>query len=157
MNQDQIGLYRAFGDVLVFDSTYDATQFDVYVFRMFDSSRYTLKLVNFVVTDNENRTRLVATALIKSEKTEDYEWVLECLRSISGCKPKVTLTDQAASIAAAIRNVYGCIQMKCGWHKQENLNKYYPSFWDQTAVRSFVKDYHFCVFSNSSEGAFQRL
>ncbi|KAL3840675.1 hypothetical protein ACJIZ3_025266 [Penstemon smallii] len=104
--------YDAFGDVLVFDSTYK-------------TNRYLYPLVIFSGVNNHGSTCIFATCFLQNETTESYQWVLQTfLEAMGGKVPEAVLTDQDAAMRAAIVSEFGGTRHRiCSWHLCRNVRK----------------------------------
>ncbi|KAL9669404.1 hypothetical protein QQ045_006951 [Rhodiola kirilowii] len=98
-----------FGDVVSFDATY----------RM---NKYNLVFVPFTGVDNQLRSVTLAAGLISKEDVESYTWLLTCFKKLSERGPSVIVTDQDASMKAAIATIFPTSRHRfCMWHITEKL------------------------------------
>ncbi|KAL9676694.1 hypothetical protein QQ045_004911 [Rhodiola kirilowii] len=98
-----------FGDVISFDATY----------RM---NKYNLVFVPFTGVDNQLRSVTLAAGLISKEDVESYTWLLTCFKKLSERGPSVIVTDQDASMKAAIATIFPSSRHRfCMWHITEKL------------------------------------
>ncbi|KAL9668461.1 hypothetical protein QQ045_005995 [Rhodiola kirilowii] len=98
-----------FGDVISFDTTY----------RM---NKYNLVFVPFTGVDNQLRSMTLAAGLISKEDVESYTWLLKCFKKLSERGPSVIVTDQDASMKAAIASIFPSSRHRfCMWHITEKL------------------------------------
>ena len=67
--------------------------------------RYDLKFVPFTGIDNHNRNVTFGAALLGSETTDDYRWLLRTFIKAFGKPPQVIVTDQDAAMKSAILDV----------------------------------------------------
>jgi len=102
--------YAAFGDVVVFDSTYK-------------TNRYNLPLVPFVGVNHHKRTVLFGCGIISHENKNSYEWLLRTFSDANIQKhPISVITDGDLAMQRAIRIVWpNSSHRLCGWHIEQNL------------------------------------
>ncbi|XP_062020833.1 protein FAR1-RELATED SEQUENCE 5-like [Rosa rugosa] len=102
--------YGCFGDVLLFDSTYN-------------TNCYEKPLVLFVGCSNHLSSVVFGCALLMDETIELYTWVLETfLSSMDGKQPKAVLTDGDQAMRSALERVLpGCPHRLCSWHIGKNV------------------------------------
>ncbi|XP_035832943.1 protein FAR1-RELATED SEQUENCE 5-like [Helianthus annuus] len=84
--------YTVFGDIFGFDATYK-------------SNKYDLVFVPFTGIDNHFRNVTFGGALLGSETTYSYRWLLRCFVNAFGSEPKVVVTDQDVAMKRAIKDV----------------------------------------------------
>ncbi|XP_027151814.1 protein FAR1-RELATED SEQUENCE 5-like [Coffea eugenioides] len=85
--------YKAFGDVLVFDSTYN-------------TNKYHKPLVVLAGVKNDFGTIIFGPALLSEKTTEAYDWILGTLvKANGGKKPISVITDGDKSMRQAIEHV----------------------------------------------------
>ncbi|XP_071919015.1 protein FAR1-RELATED SEQUENCE 5-like [Coffea arabica] len=101
--------YKCFGDVLIFDSTYNVNE-------------YHKPLVVFSGVNNHYNTVVFGTALVSGESVEEYEWLLHTLtKAMGGRKPKAVITDGDKAMRRAINNVFPDARHRlCSWHLMKN-------------------------------------
>ena len=101
-----------FGNVIGMDATYK-------------TNKFRLPLVTIVGEDNEGRTKALAYAFVTFEASDDYLWVLECLKSCLRTKePTLFITDgDMAMINAVAQQFPSSKHFRCLWHLNENLTK----------------------------------
>ncbi|GJW13820.1 FAR1-related sequence 5-like protein [Tanacetum coccineum] len=101
--------YAAFGDVVSFDAT-------------FHSNRYNMVLVPFTGIDNHNRCVSFGVALLASESSKKYTWLLQIFQKVFGNAPKVVVTDQDPAMRLAIvKNFPDTRHRLCMWHIMQKL------------------------------------
>ncbi|XP_002450570.2 protein FAR1-RELATED SEQUENCE 5 [Sorghum bicolor] len=102
--------YRAFGDVVVFDSTYK-------------TNRYNLPLVPFVGVNHHGSTVLFACGIVAQETIESYVWLLSTLSDAMAQKhPVSVITDGDLAMQRAIRVVWpNSSHRLCIWHIEQNI------------------------------------
>ena len=85
--------YSHFGDVVSFDSTYSTNQYD-------------MKFAPFTGVNHHMQSVFFGAAFIADEKIESYVWLFQTfLRAIGEKHPKLIITDEDASMRAAIASV----------------------------------------------------
>jgi len=82
-----------------------------------------MPLTLFVVTDNNNNTRVVAAELGTAEREADYEWILQALKDSTTDDigntylPLVIMCDEDLGLNAALKkNFKGVQRFNCLWH-----------------------------------------
>ncbi|KAL2481958.1 Protein FAR1-RELATED SEQUENCE 5 [Abeliophyllum distichum] len=102
--------YGCFGDVMVFDTTYN-------------TNKYSIIFAPFVGVNNHGQTILFACGLMSNESTESFVWLFtQFLHAMSNQAPPLLITDQDAAIAKAISIVMPVTFHRfCIWHI---LNKF---------------------------------
>jgi len=96
----------------------------VYVLIFFKCvfTRYAMVFVPFVAIDNHKRSVVVGAALMHSEKTEDYTWVLRAFLKCHGSTPSFVITDQCPAMKQAIPIVFpSSVHRLCMWHIMKNV------------------------------------
>ncbi|XP_076953010.1 protein FAR1-RELATED SEQUENCE 3-like [Bidens hawaiensis] len=86
--------YMMFGDVVCFDATYK-------------SNKYDLVFVPFTGIDNHNRNVTLGGALLGSETTNSYRWLLTKFVNAFGKEPQVVVTDQDPTMKSLAKNKVG--------------------------------------------------
>ncbi|XP_058197504.1 protein FAR1-RELATED SEQUENCE 5-like [Rhododendron vialii] len=111
--------YVAFGDVLVFDTTYR-------------TNAYKKPFVMLCGVSNHYMSIIFGCALLPNETTETYMWVLETLmEAMDGKKPISVVTDGDKAMRQAIITVIPNAKHRlCTWHLQRNAvsNVHKPKF-----------------------------
>ncbi|KAI8559418.1 hypothetical protein RHMOL_Rhmol04G0172300 [Rhododendron molle] len=97
--------YYYFGDVVVFDTTYN-------------TNRYSLVFAPILGVNHHGQTTLFGCAFLNEETTESFEWLLkEWLKAMPGGPPKMIITDQDPAMTKAIGNVLpNTLHRYCIWH-----------------------------------------
>ena len=108
MNPQQRALYHRY-HVLMNDST-------------FKTNRFGMPLNVFIVVDTNGKTRLVGCALVSSETTDDYTWILrQLMESVLEQPPGVIMIDAEAAMEAACRDILPDTSIvHCIWHITAN-------------------------------------
>ncbi|XP_021758653.1 protein FAR1-RELATED SEQUENCE 5-like [Chenopodium quinoa] len=101
--------YDAFGDLLVHDTTYR-------------TNKYGMMCGPFVGMNHHNKNVMFGIGFVINEKWESFEWLFNTfLRSMGDKHPITIMTDQAQSMAKAIRIVFPNSRHRlCTWHIGEN-------------------------------------
>lgn len=111
--------YDAFGDVLVFDTTYK-------------TNAYKKPFVILAGVSNHYLSIIFGCALLANENVETYTWVLEALmEAMDGKKPISVVTDGDRAMRQAIITVFPSSKHRlCTWHIQRNAvtNVHIPKF-----------------------------
>ncbi|CAN0568116.1 unnamed protein product, partial [Ectocarpus sp. 12 AP-2014] len=78
-----------------------------------------------VTVDSENKTRIVCQALLRHERTDCFEFVLEQYTKLRhGVPPEVIFTDADKAMTAAIQEVCPlALHLYCIWHTIQNIIK----------------------------------
>ncbi|BBN67508.1 FAR1-related sequence 5 [Prunus dulcis] len=115
--------YIAYGDVLIFDSTYKTNVYDK-------------PLVLFVGSNNYRSTVMFGCALLQDETFETYKWLLETfMASMKDKKPISILTDGDEAMRKAIDDVFPMSNHRlCSWHVSRNAQN---NLKDDELVRNF--------------------
>jgi hypothetical protein len=102
--------YTHFCDLVSFDSTYSTNQYDM-IFAPFTGVNHHLQSI------------FIGGAFLVNEKTESYEWLFKTfLVAMGGVAPSIIITDEAASIRAAIAKIFpDTIHRLCMWHIMEKF------------------------------------
>lgn len=105
--------YDAFGDVVVFDSTYRV-------------NKYNLPFIPFVVVNHHGSTVIFACAIVADERVATYEWVLkQFLDCMCQKHPKVVITDGDNAMHRAISSVMPNSEHRlCTWHIEQNMARH---------------------------------
>ncbi|KAK9912722.1 hypothetical protein M0R45_036571 [Rubus argutus] len=102
--------YNAYGDVLIFDSTYK-------------SNIYGKPLALFVGCNNHRSTVLFGCALLVDETEETYNWVVTCfLKSMHGKKPTSVITNGDDAMRNTVTKLIPEARHRlCAWHIGKNV------------------------------------
>ncbi|KAG9459141.1 hypothetical protein H6P81_003649 [Aristolochia fimbriata] len=127
--------YAYFGDVVVFDPTYNTNQ-------------YYLIFAPFTGVNHHEQTLNFGVGLIKDEKTESFLWLFDkWLEAMSGCAPKVILTDQDLAIEKAISISFPQTYHKfCMWHILNKLPEKLGSLGDRLVMDRLLN----CIYNSLS-------
>lgn len=108
-SQSQID-YEAFGDVVVFDSTYRV-------------NRYNLPFVAFVGLNHHRSTVVFGIGVVSDETHKSYEWLLQTFVEAMGHKEPISvITDGDSAMRKAIRKILPRTDHRlCSWHIEQNM------------------------------------
>jgi zinc finger SWIM domain-containing protein 3 len=128
--------YEAFGDVVVFDSTYK-------------TNRYNLPFVPFVGLNHHWSTVIFGCRVISHETGESYEWMLRAFsEAMSQKHPVSVITDGDLAMQRAIRVVWPNANHRlCGWHIELNIVRNVHDDKVKEELRSFL--YETCRIEES--------
>ncbi|XP_078149278.1 protein FAR1-RELATED SEQUENCE 5-like [Carex rostrata] len=117
--------YSSFGDVVVFDSTYQL-------------NRYKMIVVPFLGINHHWSTIIFACGIVSRENKKSYEWLLEAfMEAMYQVRPEAVITDGDLAMREAIKSVLpGTAHRICTWHMGENAKKYIR---DSEVMRMFHK------------------
>ena len=86
--------YSHFGDLVSFDSTYSMNE-------------YNMIFTPFTGVNHHKANVLFGVALLSNKKIESYTWLFKTfLNAMGGVEPALIITDEDASMKAAIQNVF---------------------------------------------------
>ncbi|XP_028113427.1 protein FAR1-RELATED SEQUENCE 5-like [Camellia sinensis] len=104
--------YVAFGDVLVFDTTYK-------------TNAYNKPFVIFAEVNNHFETTIFACSLLVDETIATYTWVLQkLLEAMDNKRPVSVLTDGDMAMHEAIQKVFPSAKHRlCNWHMHRNAKR----------------------------------
>jgi zinc finger SWIM domain-containing protein 3 len=121
--------YEAFGDVVVFDSTYK-------------TNRYNLPLVPFVGVNHHRSTVIFGCGIISHENIESYVWMLRTFSEAMIQKhPVSVITDGDLAMQRAIRLVWpNSSHRLCIWHIEQNIVRNVKDDVVKDEFRSFLYD-----------------
>ncbi|KAJ0816936.1 putative transcription factor FAR family [Helianthus annuus] len=101
--------YKAFGDVIAFDATYQ-------------TNKYNMIFVPFTGVDNHMHCVTFGAGLLLNETVESYKWVLQAFLKAHGTEPRLILSDQDPSMKQAIQQVFTTSRHRlCMWHIMKKL------------------------------------
>ncbi|XP_019178877.1 PREDICTED: protein FAR1-RELATED SEQUENCE 7-like [Ipomoea nil] len=109
MRQD----YELFGDLLVHDTTYRTNKYDMICGPFVEMNHHCMNV-------------MFGCGFLMNERIESFVWLFRAfLRSMNGKCPQTIMTDQCASMAAAICQVFPTSRHRlCIWHIGENSKKH---------------------------------
>ncbi|XP_073130821.1 protein FAR1-RELATED SEQUENCE 5-like [Henckelia pumila] len=102
--------YNVFGDVVVFDTTYN-------------TNKYEMIFVPFVGVNHHHKTIIFVCGFLSDEKTESFVWLLnKFIEAMPRGAPNVIITDQDPAMTKVIAQVFHqTVHRYCLWHI---LNKF---------------------------------
>ncbi|XP_027071742.2 protein FAR1-RELATED SEQUENCE 5-like [Coffea arabica] len=129
--------YRCFGDVLVFDSTYNTNGYD-------------FPLVVFCGVNNHYSTCIFGCALLVGEGDDAYEWAITTfLEGMNDKKPCSVVTDGDKSMRKAIQKLLPNARHRlCSWHLECNANT-------NVKDKAFLDAFKGCMFMNCTPDQFE--
>ncbi|KAH6824189.1 hypothetical protein C2S53_011700 [Perilla frutescens var. hirtella] len=96
--------FAAFGDSVSFDATYN-------------TNRYKLVFTPFTGKDNHGKLVTFGAALLSSEDTEAYSWVLESFKICMDQSPSMLITDQDPALKKVVKRAFPDTRHQlCMWH-----------------------------------------
>ncbi|XP_060668861.1 protein FAR1-RELATED SEQUENCE 5-like [Ziziphus jujuba] len=133
--------YGCFGDVVVFDTTYNTNQ-------------YGMIFAPLVGVNNHGQTVLFTCAFLSDEKTESFVWLFELLKdSMPTNNPKIIITDQDPAMTKAIvQSLPNIFHRYCSWHILEKFSTYLNAI----TYRDFYKDFQQCIWESECPEEFER-
>ncbi|XP_048336176.2 protein FAR1-RELATED SEQUENCE 5-like [Ziziphus jujuba] len=133
--------YGCFGDVVVFDTTYNTNQ-------------YGMIFAPLVGVNNHCQTVIFACAFLSDERTECFFWLFELLKkSMPANTPKMIITDQdPAMIKAVAQSLPNTFHRYYSWYILENFSIYLNAI----TYRDFYKDFKHCIWESKRSKDFER-
>ncbi|KAH7681875.1 FHY3/FAR1 family protein [Dioscorea alata] len=133
--------YSEFGDVVVFDTTYQ-------------TNRFCFPFAPFVGINHHKQSILFGCALMADEKEESFVWVFQTwLKCMLGKHPQTIITDQDLAMGNAIAHVFPSSGHRlCSWHIGRNSMKYLV---DLKSNDGFMRDYTNWLHHSESIEAFE--
>ncbi|XP_028126585.1 protein FAR-RED IMPAIRED RESPONSE 1-like [Camellia sinensis] len=103
-------VYKAFGDVVSFDTTYLTNKYD-------------MPFAPFVGVNHHGQSILLGCGLLSNEDTETFVWLFkEWLSCMSDAPPKAIITDQCRAMQNAIEVVFPQARHRwCLWHIMKKI------------------------------------
>ncbi|KAJ0489592.1 putative transcription factor FAR family [Helianthus annuus] len=134
-------MWCAFPHVLMIDATYK-------------TNMYNLPFVQVVGMTSTNKSFTAACAVISAEKSENYLWVLQRIKSmLAGCmEPRVILTDRDFALMNACEQVFPkAHKYLCRFHIQQNINKNSKRKFSDKEWKEFVRTFWTLCESTTEE------
>ncbi|CAN6218806.1 unnamed protein product [Urochloa humidicola] len=121
--------YEAFGDAVVFDSTYR-------------TNRYNFPFVPLVGLNHHRSTVVFGVGIISNETFEAYEWLLQTfLTAMAQKHPISVITDGDLAMQKAIRTILpNCNHRLCTWHIEQNILRHLHNSKIAEEFRIFLYD-----------------
>lgn len=109
---------------MIFDTTYR-------------TNRYDMICAPFVVVNNHWNNTFFGCAFLCNETSGSFVWLFQTfLKAMGGKTPKTIFTDQAPTIAFAIKEVFpGTCHRLCEWHSDRNAQKNIPQLYFKSGFR----------------------
>jgi hypothetical protein len=139
--------YKCFGDVVSFDTTFQANKFE-------------MPFAPILGTNHHEQTIIFGCALMFNETIPSFVWMFESfLQAMSGKHPSTIFTDQDATMAAAIAYVFlNTAHRLCLWHIGQNAVKHLgpiiKAVEDEAEDKSgnkFWADFKSCIYEERAE------
>ncbi|XP_061359485.1 protein FAR1-RELATED SEQUENCE 5-like [Gastrolobium bilobum] len=132
--------YAQFGDVLVFDVTYQTNKFK-------------FPFAPFVGVNHHGQSILFAAALLEDETEATYTWLFEQFRACMFEKsPVAIITDQDKAMGKAIAKIFpGARHRFCAWHMKKHIMEHTQALRAQFK-ESFDTDFHAWYKSRDIDG-----
>ncbi|KAJ3678921.1 hypothetical protein LUZ61_020876 [Rhynchospora tenuis] len=129
--------YAYFGDVVIFDSTYQL-------------NRYNMIVVPFIGCNHHRSTVIFACGIVSGENDETYRWLLEAfLEATFQKRPESVITDGDLAMGKAIKSLLkGTTHRLCSWHMERNAKKYIH---DETVRAKFHELVYVCSVEEFEE------
>ncbi|XP_026416770.1 protein FAR1-RELATED SEQUENCE 5-like [Papaver somniferum] len=136
--------YGFFGDVLVFDTTFETNEYDK-------------PFAPFVGVNNHGQTTLFRCALLLDESTYSFVWLFKTfLNAMNGKHTQTIFTDQAAPIMNAIKQVFPNTHHRlCLWHIFQLAAKHLSHIFARSEF--FAMDFKRCIYENGTEEEFDLM
>ncbi|KAJ4793046.1 FAR1-related sequence 3 [Rhynchospora pubera] len=129
--------YAYFGDMVIFDSTYQL-------------NRYNMIVVPFLGCNHHRSTIIFACGIVSRENDETYQWLLEAfLEATFQQHPQSVITDGDLAMGNAIKSILkGATHRICSWHMERNAKKYIH---DETVLAKFRELVYRCSLEEFEE------
>ena len=141
VHEKSFTMWCAFPHVLMIDTTYK-------------TNMYNLPFVQVVGMTSTNKSFTAACAVISAEKSENYLWVLQRIKSmLAGCmEPRVILTDRDFALMNACEQVFPkAHKYLCRFHIQQNINKNSKRKFSDKEWKEFVRTFWTLCESTTEE------
>ena len=131
--------YKYFGDVVVFDSTYN-------------TNRYGMIFAPFIGVNNHGQTIILACSLHSDETSDSFVWLLEQFKkNMPGGPPKMIITNQDPAMTKAISQALpDTFHRYCIWHI---LNKFSEKL-DAVVYKYYYKYFQKCIWESCTKEEF---
>ncbi|XP_060674841.1 protein FAR-RED IMPAIRED RESPONSE 1-like [Ziziphus jujuba] len=133
--------YGCFGDVMVFDTTYNTNQ-------------YGMIFAPLVGVNNHGQTVIFACAFLSDERTESFVRLFELLKkSMPANTPKMIIIDQDPAMTKAVaQSLPNTFHRYCSWYILEKFSIYLNAI----TYRDFYKDFKHCIWESERPEEFER-
>ncbi|KAF8017610.1 hypothetical protein BT93_H2716 [Corymbia citriodora subsp. variegata] len=146
--RDSLSKFDCFGDVMIFDTTYRTT-------------RYDMKCAHFIGVNHHWKNTFFGCAFLSDETAESFIWLFEVFLKFMGNKaPKTIFTDQDQAMAKAIRIVFPNTQHRlCTWHIEQNAIRNIPHLYHKPGFRDkyFSKLMYKCKSEDEFEVTWRKM
>ncbi|XP_073025240.1 protein FAR1-RELATED SEQUENCE 5-like [Primulina eburnea] len=121
--------YTAFGDVVVFDTTYN-------------TNKYEMIFAPFVGVNHHHQTIVFGCGFLSDEKTDSFVWLLnKFLEAMHKGAPNLIITDQDPAMTKAIGEVFPkTIHRYCLWHILNKFPDNLGNIWAWGIIKSVNPD-----------------
>nr|XP_048328421.1 protein FAR1-RELATED SEQUENCE 5-like [Ziziphus jujuba var. spinosa] len=133
--------YGCFGDVVVFDTTYNIDQ-------------YGMIFAPLIGVNNHGQTVIFACAFLSNERTESFVWLFELLKKNMPTNiPKMIITDQDSAMTKAVsQSLPNTFHRYYSWH----ILKKFSIYLNAITYRDFYKDFQHCIWESECPEEFER-
>ncbi|BBN67412.1 hypothetical protein Prudu_70S000700 [Prunus dulcis] len=131
--------YGFYGDVVVFDTT-------------FNTNRYDLTFAPMLGVNNHGQTIVLACAFLSKETTESFVWMFEEFKkAMPGGEPKTIITDQDAAMARAISIAFPTtFHRLCIWHITSKFSVKLP----HSAYKEYWREFQKVIWDTDNKDEF---
>ncbi|BBG92430.1 hypothetical protein Prudu_000171 [Prunus dulcis] len=131
--------YGFYGDVVVFDTT-------------FNTNRYDLTFAPMLGVNNHGQTIVLACAFLSKETTESFVWMFEEFKkAMPGGEPKTIITDQDAAMAIAISIAFPTtFHRLCIWHITSKFSVKLP----RDAYNEYWREFQKAIWDTDNKDEF---
>ncbi|XP_058217039.1 protein FAR1-RELATED SEQUENCE 5-like [Rhododendron vialii] len=135
-------LYQYFGDVVVFDTTYN-------------TNKYCLIFAPLLGVNHHGQTTLFGCAFLSDESSDSFEWLLkEFLKAMPGPPPKIIITDQDLAMTKAIACVLPTtFHRYCIWHIVSKFSEKIGAL----AYKQYYEEFKKCIWNSESPEEFEAI
>ncbi|BBG94483.1 Protein kinase superfamily protein [Prunus dulcis] len=131
--------YGFYGDVVVFDTT-------------FNTNRYDLTFAPMLGVNNHGQTIVLACAFLSKETTESFVWMFEEFKkAMPGGEPKTIITDQDAAMAITISIAFlTTFHRLCIWHITSKFSVKLP----RDAYNEYWREFQKAIWDTDNKDEF---
>ncbi|CAL2248319.1 unnamed protein product [Prunus armeniaca] len=131
--------YGFYGDVVVFDTT-------------FNMNRYDLTFAPMLGVNNHGQTIVLACAFLSKETTESFIWMFEEFKkAMPGGEPKTIITDQDAAMSRAISIAFPTtFHRLCIWHITSKFSIKLP----HSAYKEYWREFQKAIWDTDNKDEF---
>ncbi|CAL9000027.1 unnamed protein product [Prunus brigantina] len=131
--------YGFYGDVVVFDTT-------------FNTNRYDLTFAPMLGVNNHGQTIVLACAFLSKETTESFIWMFEEFKkAMPGGEPKTIITDQDAAMSRAISIAFPTtFHRLCIWHITSKFSVKLP----HSAYKEYWREFQKAIWDTDNKDEF---